>query len=117
MEEISESTEVQRCAAPAPGPPCGQQQGWTLQHRPHSGAELCLGPSGADNPGADALAARAPRAPLDAACAALDAHAALTPSVSASSALDSTTLYSLQLPSRPCLVPYHQWPFCSPVSS
>ena len=114
MEEISESTEVQRCAAPAPGPPCGQQQGWTLQHRPRSGAGLGLGPSGADTPGRDALAARAP---LDATRATLDAHAALTPSVSASSALDSTTLHSLRLPSRPCLVPYHRWPFCSPVSS
>ena len=107
---MSESTEVQRCAAPAPGPPCGQQQGWTLQHRPRSGPGLGLGPSGADAPGADTLAFHAPQA-------ALDAHAALTPAVSASSALDSTTLHSLRLPSRPCLVPYHRWPFCSPVSS
>ena len=91
MEEISENTEVQRCTASAPGPPCGQQLGWTLQHHPHSGADLGLGPSGADTPGADALAAHAPQA-------APDAHAALTPAVSASSALDSSTLHSLQLP-------------------
>lgn len=51
-----------------------------------------LGPSGADAPGADAHAAHAPHAGLP-------AHATVTPSVSAS-ALDSTTLHSLRLPSR-----------------
>ena len=55
---MSESTEVQRCAPSAPGPPCGQQLRWTLQHHPHSGAELGLGSSGAD--ASAALAAMLP---------------------------------------------------------
>ena len=92
MEEMSESTEVQRCAPSAPGPPCGQQLRWTLQHHPHSGAELGLGHSGPDASGADAHAAHAPRDGLA-------AHATITPSVYAS-ALGSTTLHSLWLPSR-----------------
>ena len=78
---MEEMPEVQGCSTSAPGPPCGQQLGWTLQHRPHSGAGLGLSPSGAEAPGADAKAALAAMLP--------------SPSISASSALDSSTLHSL----------------------
>ena len=88
---MEEMPEVQGCSTSAPGPPCGQQLGWTLQHRPHSGAGLGLSPSGAEAPGADAPGAEAPGADAKAALAAM----LPSPSISASSALDSSTLHSL----------------------
>jgi len=88
---VEEMSEVQGCATSAPGPPCGQQLGWTLQQHPHSGTRLGLDPSGAEAPGADAPGAEAPGADANAALAAM----LPSPSVSASSALDSSTLHSL----------------------
>ena len=99
MGQVEEMSEVQGCATSAHGPSCGQQLGWTLQRHPHSGTELGLGPSGADANAA--LAAMLPF-PLH--------FYLLWPGFFHPS-------FTLAVLTWPGLVPYHRWPFCSPVSS